>query len=1081
MNYSRATSGHAWPSDLAHPREFSRHAEDTPFVDWLQIFGQLDNRDDDTDMSSDDEDEPEEVVGGRTLGERASSSTDLEVGLATPEHFDLLDRVKMFLAPVQGMEHGRLHLDDEDVILGFCQRASRTQPVDKSDRMEPLIAIVDSRGSGWAGSKRLRDGMNTSQRRGLTQVQLYEELRIPRSQRTRPSEKGEVAGDRRLIYLPDMDESGISVLAATASRTQRRPLINFLYNHITLSPCLDATVTTQGFKTFTFQFSLPFYVLRQHSELRRDTRQKPDDQPLRRSWVLDCLPRPSPPSSLGQRSWCLYEAHQSALLTGIDDRVWTAYAVMDTYYDPNSRNSAEYHEREWSKRRVLLDPMTGNGGTRELGKSWRDARMYFLSVLEAYANNYLLELDTTTRVMGEAIDDRHPDRFAASSVKAHSNRNEEMIQHLTKLISSVSEAVRLWAEFENGDVGYFLSGDNEKMHQYVQSISKTYSRIREKLARLESLRDALQDRNRYLVQSFWGFRTLEVAKTAMGLFIVPLVFSHFTQVFGLLHIQSSILPLGATKTVICVALVYAAAYCLLSHGERFGNYVSTGVQQWVVGSSNAKGAMGSGSPSGLQGSSSGASVRRNTTTEKILRVSKAATTTRFGDTSASRGCNVSSSSTSPIRLENRPFEQSGSEITSSWEPMESDSDAESVLTSESCSEDEEAERLLSAKKEEFVDLIVNECVKKHGIGQTPHGSATNGGETSSRREGTTSTSSGRPRARGSGKGRGASQVHRNGDDSDDDNPSGNQDSPEHGEVEFFFACPFFKANPLTHRKCGNKVLRDPSRVKFHLWRCHYFGIHCPVCFEKLPGEKQLDAHIRTRGCVLQDRPPLYEERITGEQRAQIRKRADSKKSKADNWFDIFRILFPAPHPLPVSPYIDALHDSSGELGSLKAFISRGWREIFDTQVTPRLPEHLQQHSGAIQDFSQAVFEDAVARLLTLFEESHQESASDRVLPAGSEGTSATEHVGRPVAETAAQYSAMAPVSCTLDAAASPSIPLGLSPSGSQDFDPFFGAQGDPCDDQNQESASLEFVAQLHEGFGDQMDFEDGQLHGNLYG
>jgi hypothetical protein len=167
-------------------------------------------------------------------------------------------------------------------------------------------------------------------------------------------------------------------------------------------------IQTQSFQAFTFQFSLPFYVLRNHGELRHDSRERANGQPLRRSWKLDCLCESSPATeSPSGSSWCLYEAQTSIVLIGIDDRVWTAYATIDTYYEPDSANSVGFYEAEWNDHGVLLDPMTGNGGIREFSRPLWDARTYFLSVLEAHLDNYLFELDGITRAMKEVVDKRY--------------------------------------------------------------------------------------------------------------------------------------------------------------------------------------------------------------------------------------------------------------------------------------------------------------------------------------------------------------------------------------------------------------------------------------------------------------------------------------------------------------------------------------------------------------------------------------------------------------------------------------------------------------------------------------------------
>jgi len=72
-------------------------------------------------------------------------------------------------------------------------------------------------------------------------------------------------------YLPDMNELGIGVLAATASQTQRRALVNFFYNHITFSPCLEATITASVVVTlifFGFYYRSNMFVKRRREDFK---------------------------------------------------------------------------------------------------------------------------------------------------------------------------------------------------------------------------------------------------------------------------------------------------------------------------------------------------------------------------------------------------------------------------------------------------------------------------------------------------------------------------------------------------------------------------------------------------------------------------------------------------------------------------------------------------------------------------------------------------------------------------------------------------------------------------------------------
>ena len=218
-----------------------------------------------------------------------------------------------------------------------------------------------------------------------------------------------------------MDALAMTVVAETAPRMQRQALIEFFYAHIKPKPSLGATLTVstlvgdqnqgqcterfvqvKGFRTFSLSFHLPFFALREHHKVKVDRRTRPNGEPLRRSWALDDTAG-SPPSiqSGGALRKCLYEAQAAVVLVGIDDRVWTAYCAVDTYFDPFSPASVPSHHNEFKQTGLLWDPVSGR--TRQLHDPCWDARTYFLASLDAHLDNALREWDLVTVAMQEAI------------------------------------------------------------------------------------------------------------------------------------------------------------------------------------------------------------------------------------------------------------------------------------------------------------------------------------------------------------------------------------------------------------------------------------------------------------------------------------------------------------------------------------------------------------------------------------------------------------------------------------------------------------------------------------------------------
>ncbi|CAH0051073.1 unnamed protein product [Clonostachys solani] len=174
-----------------------------------------------------------------------------------------------------------------------------------------------------------------------------------------------------------------------------------------------------------------------------------------------------------------------------------------------------------------------------------------------------------------------------------------------------------------------------------------------------------------------------------------------------------------------------------------------------------------------------------------------------------------------------------------------------------------------------------------------------------------------------------------------------------------FACPFVKRSPDRYRQCYSHNLLTISRVKFHLrrGRYHHLPLYCPTCSETFEEEKLRDEHIRAANCP--KNPPRSWDGITQSQSNQLSKRTPSKKTAEENWYDIYKIIFPG-EPLPSSPYIDV--SLSGELSAFREHeLSQGpfiWRKILQT----RLPSHLHQHLEELQSFYTSFYPEAISVL-----------------------------------------------------------------------------------------------------------------------
>jgi hypothetical protein len=185
-----------------------------------------------------------------------------------------------------------------------------------------------------------------------------------------------------------------------------------------------------------------------------------------------------------------------------------------------------------------------------------------------------------------------------------------------------------------------------------------------------------------------------------------------------------------------------------------------------------------------------------------------------------------------------------------------------------------------------------------------------------------------------------------------------RDSHQGTKSRQLFACPFCKKDSLRFRGCYSVKLTKISYVKQHLSRNHPAPIYCSICMERFENEHARDAHTRARNC--QQQPLVSWEGVTESQKQQLRRRPPTNMSEEDQWYNIFKILFPG-YPLPASPYIDG--DLFEQLFTFQDFAaSRGPDIVRDV---------LGQQSHGLQDaemgpFLERIFSEAIPIVIQQF-------------------------------------------------------------------------------------------------------------------
>jgi len=135
--------------------------------------------------------------------------------------------------------------------------------------------------------------------------------------------------------------------------------------------------------------------VRPDSELRRDRVFR------RAAFTLDCF-RPDAKSGF---KWRLYESQVSIVVTGITDRIWTAYGVADDYYEKNSKYSVKRYLRDLGRTEgspSLRDPISRRHWLKSVDSVFiKDPRDYFLDAVRQSLDLCLCEWGRVVRGMEE--------------------------------------------------------------------------------------------------------------------------------------------------------------------------------------------------------------------------------------------------------------------------------------------------------------------------------------------------------------------------------------------------------------------------------------------------------------------------------------------------------------------------------------------------------------------------------------------------------------------------------------------------------------------------------------------------------
>ncbi|PMD45421.1 hypothetical protein L207DRAFT_508317 [Hyaloscypha variabilis F] len=384
------------------------------------------------------------------------------------------------------------YIDQIDVVAEFVENATYID-------CEKPVASLDDRKSGERISiseKYYKPGQLTLNLNELRVRLSKQRFRVGLGQTNllyRAQDEDSKA-ERRILYIPDLKPSTMEVVLETAPRSHAVTLKNFFYNYLTGKAAIGVIIPPRGFKTFTFDLHIPYYVLRENKKLLIDSCREHGDKPLRKSLHLPFLSGRQGEIRSSDSEQCLYEAQLSVAVTGIDHRIWTAYGSFDTYFSSNDSVQSRMDRGDLAADQVTM-----------YNYIW-DPREYFFKVLESRMIGIRREWNAIAlKVEGDVQQSRNhgtlPLNFENSDtrqeVRAFSEWSRKMVMLLRSLICRLGDTVDAWEGFQRKDIGYFQFDDDSPtsalfLKDLVNSVETIFSHLRYILRRFHQLENELR-------------------------------------------------------------------------------------------------------------------------------------------------------------------------------------------------------------------------------------------------------------------------------------------------------------------------------------------------------------------------------------------------------------------------------------------------------------------------------------------------------------------------------------------------------------------------------------------------------------
>ncbi|KAF2269515.1 hypothetical protein CC78DRAFT_604237 [Lojkania enalia] len=331
---------------------------------------------------------------------------------------------------------------------------------------------------------------------------------------TRLSEnRRENGAERRTLYVSHMTPSCAVTIIGTAPTRSIPTLRRFFHNHLLFRTQFSISMVGNISGSYTIEFHIPYFVLREGDQPVPDTRRLGQDNfPANK---LLPLARPDEVEA------CYYAAQSSFILTGIDERLYSAICCVDAFFE------SEQGQDSYSDQRNTLDALSG--GSLWLQYPVWNPRQYALAVMSSRIFQATEEWT--------ALINRFIERLNYYE-RNYELRDDPILSRTTVLTETewtirlfrnqLARTIRAWDEYYEAQ-GSLYEVESAKLYnwwqKYLGSIRGSMSELRvlhglmdEKLEQFKNMRE-----NRQLRLSFASLSW--VIPYGYGLAIVPPYFS----------------------------------------------------------------------------------------------------------------------------------------------------------------------------------------------------------------------------------------------------------------------------------------------------------------------------------------------------------------------------------------------------------------------------------------------------------------------------------------------------------------------------------------------------------------------------